>query len=135
MSTYTYCKQNNGETKDRILVPSDDYARNIGQIKYGIFTKFNFQSSKHICFKYKAIGLDEGAFLNYILPNALLIVCPDKEKHITYSIDVSLFKRMATSDDLGWGTQLFCPIKYFQAEHSNKPNIQMELNFGGEKPW
>lgn len=131
MSTRIYSTQNNRKSKGRILVPSDNYSRNIGNIKDGIFTKFNFQSKKHICYRHQAIGLDQGAFTDYILPNATLIVCPDKRNHITYRITVSQFKQVAIKDDLGWGTQLFCPIKYFQTDRSHQSDMQLALNFGG----
>jgi len=111
LSTHVYCKLNSRKSKDRILVPSDDNSRNIGDIKDDIFTKFNFQSSKHICHKHNAIGLDIGAFKNYILPNATEIVCPDKEKSIAYSLSVPTFMQNAFKDDLGWGIQMFCPLK------------------------
>lgn len=132
MPTPNHSKPNNKISKDRILIPSDDLSRNIGEIQGGIFTKFNFQSSKHICRKHKAIGLDIGAFENYILPNASEIVCPDKAQHITYRISVALFKANTISDDLNWGIQLFCPLTYFEVERHSKPKAQMELNFGGQ---
>lgn len=131
MLTHIYCKQNNGKSKARILVPSDDGSRNIGKIKYGIFTKSNFHSDKHICHKHKAIGLDKGAFLKHILPNAQQIKCQDKVKQVTYQITVNIFKQFAIEDDLGCGPQLFCPVKYFQIERQTKSEFQIELNLGG----
>jgi len=118
MSTYAYSKLKNRKSKDRVLVSSDDYSRNIGEIQDCIFTKFNFQASKHICHKHNAIGLDIGAFKNYILPNVTEIVCPDKEKSSTYSISVSTFMQNAFEDDLGWGMQLFCPLKFWNKTQS-----------------
>lgn len=135
MSTYANFKQNNGKSKERILVPSDFGSRNIGEIKDGIFNKFNFQSSKHLCHKYRAIGLDKGAFHNYILPNAQLIISQDKDTDITYRISVSLFQAMAIEDDLGWGSQLFCPLIHWQADRIKKYRCQMQFSFGGETPW
>ena len=104
------------ENNKRIAVRSDDNTRIIGEIVDHVFTKSKFNSAKHICHKHKAIGLDNGAFLNYILPNADVIVCPDKKQGITYSIDVTLFQTMAIEDDLSWGAQLFVPLKFWTIE-------------------
>lgn len=135
MLTHNYCKRTNQKYKERILVPSDDGNRNIGDIRNSIFTKFNFQSTKHICYKHNSIGLDEGAFFDYILPNSQFIVCPDNEKHITYTIRVSVFSSNAIFDDLGWGPQLFCPLKYWQVDYERQSQCQMQFSFGGENQW
>lgn len=105
--------------KDKIIkVPSDDGLKIIGIIENGIFVKCNFQVSKHICFKYQAIGLDKKAFEQYIKPNAYLIVCQDK-KNATYSITPNVFEANCIEDDLGWGSQLFCPVEFWSEEKSN----------------
>lgn len=95
-------------------VPSDDGERTIGIIEHGVFTKSSFNSSKHICHKHHAIGLDIGSFKNFIKPNANLIVCTDKKKNITYSISTDKFKSHAFADNLGWGVQLFCPLEHWE---------------------
>jgi hypothetical protein len=135
LPTYTYYRQNNRKSKERILVPSDNGSRNVGEILGGIFTKFNFQSTKHICYKHNSIGLDEGAFFDYILPNSQFIVCTDNEKHITYKIRVSVFRSNAIFDDLGYGPQLFCPLKHWQVEQKSQSQSQMQFSFGGEISW
>jgi len=132
MSTHTYCKQNRRKSKDRIIVPSDDFTRNIGEIKGGIFYKSNFKYPLHICHKYNAIGLDAGAVHDYIKPYARQIICRDKTRHITYAISVDLFIAEAILDDLGSGPQLFCPIKYLHAEPNTKAQLQLEFDFGGQ---
>jgi len=108
----------------RIAVPSDDGTRKIGEIVNHVFTKFKFNSVKHICYKHKAICLDKRAFLDYILPNADSIVCPDKKRGTTYKIDVSLFNNLAKEDDLSWGAQLFVPLAFWTKE---KKDHQLSL--------
>jgi hypothetical protein len=105
--------QSNTTTKDKILVPNDDGTRTIGVIKNHTFIKSNFNSSKHVCHKYKAIGIDLGAFNNYIKPNTQLIRCPDKSNCTTFSIPTGDFESNAFIDDLGCGNQIFCPLKFW----------------------
>lgn len=98
------------------LVYSDDGQRCIGRVKHGVFTKSNWHSKRHLCRKYRAIGIDKQAFKDYISPEATLIECFDKDTSTLYRINISDFTLHAIEDDLGWGPQLFCPIKYFEAE-------------------
>jgi|GEM_PF-1408832 len=128
---YVHCNK----IKSKIIVPSDDGSRNIGEIRNKIFIKFNFQSSKHICYKHNAIGLDEVAFFDYILPTAQFIICHDDDKHITYKIRVAVFRSNAIFDDLGYGPQVFCPLKHWQLEHERQSQCQMQFSFGGETQW
>ena len=98
----------------KILVPSDDGDKTIGLIKSRVFFKSNWHSSKHLCFKHNAIGVDKRAWEEYILPYAERIECYDRDKDITYTVSVSDFEVYAIEDDLGWGAQLFCPLKFWQ---------------------
>ena len=112
----------------RVPVPSDDGKRFIGFIKDGVFLKSNFHSRKHLCFKYDAIGIDRDAFRGYIQPDATFIKCDDKDTGNTYTIETSTFQTVAVLDDLGWGEQLFCPLKHWQSANSGH---QLSL-WGGE---
>lgn len=103
----------------RVQVPSDDGTRTIGVIKNGVFIKSNFHSSRHLCFKYDGIGIDRDAFHGYIQPGAVLIKCEDKDTGNTYTIKPGEFETVAVEDDLGWGQQLFCPLRYWQTEGSS----------------
>ena len=103
----------------RVLVPSDDGTRTIGTIKNGVFIKSNFHSSKHLCFKYDGIGIDRDAFRGYIQPSAVFIKCEDRDTSNTYTIKTGEFETVAIEDDLGWGAQLFCPLKYWQTENGS----------------
>lgn len=97
---------------------SDNRTRVIGVIKDKVFIKTNWHSSRHLCFKHRAIGIDRAAFYNYVLPCAERIECLDRDKGIVYTISVSDFQSHAVGDDLGWGPQLFCPLKYWQKTDS-----------------
>lgn len=112
----------------KVLVPSDDGTRTIGVIKRGVFVKSNFHSKKHLCFKYDAIGIDNEAFRGYIAPTADIIKCEDRDTGTTYTIRTPDFQAVAIADDLGWGSQLFVPLRYWETRNSN---YQLSL-WGGE---
>lgn len=123
-------KQNNG----KIAVRSDDGNRVIGFIdtERRIFVKSNWHSDKHLCRKHNAIGIDKGAFQNYIEPLARLVVVPDKTTGNTWQIAVEDFTEHSIEDDLGWGRQIFCPLSAFSVVEpdSNRPR-QLVLSLGG----
>jgi hypothetical protein len=116
----------NSKSSSKLLVPSDDGTKTIGAIINNIFTKSNFNSARHICFKYQAIGLDYAAFNNYILRYAKLIKCPDYSRGVTYTINTADYQDNGFIDNLGWGYQLFCPLKYWQIDRI--PTINKQLN-------
>jgi len=114
-----------------IRVLSDDGRRIIGIVKDSSFTKINWQSTKHICRKHQAIGLDRIAFLNHIESSANLIIVPDKDTGREYRVTVADFKRFAIMDNLGWGLQLFLPLSYWRIiEPDGKESFQLSL-WGG----
>ena len=115
----------------KVLVPSDDGQHIIGQIKEGVFTKGNWQSSKHLCYKHNAIGIDKKAFEDYVLPHTQLIECHDRDKNITYTVSINDFKLHCIEDDLGWGAQLFCPLKYWQVQANGERVRQLAFIFAG----
>ena len=104
----------------RNLVPSDDGTRTIGVLRNEKFVKYNFHSRKHLCHKYDAIGIDKLAFEDYILPNATSIECLDRDSGTRYWIETGTFQTVAILDDLGWGSQLFCPLKHWQTENASQ---------------
>lgn len=108
-----------------IRVPSDDGSRTIGIIRDGVFLKSNWHSKKHLCYKHNAIGLDRGAFLRYVEPLATLIIVHDEDTGREYRVSIEDFKQLAFEDDLGWGPQLFCKVKYWQVEDNG--NRQLSL--------
>jgi hypothetical protein len=95
---------------------SDDGGRVIGIIRDRTFIKTKWHSSKHLCFKHHAIGIDKGAFEAYVLPSTEQIKCHDRDKGVTYTVSTADFKLHTIEDDLGWGTQLFCPLEYWQVQ-------------------
>jgi len=103
----------------KLLVPTDDGKKNIGEITNRVFTKYNWHSKKHFCYKHSGIGFDKGAFTLYILPLADLIQCPDKDTSILYAVTVEQFQAHLIEDNLGWGPQVFCPIKFWSKEEPN----------------
>jgi|APSaa5957512622_1039677.scaffolds.fasta_scaffold69069_2 hypothetical protein len=111
MSTYNI---NISQQSNKILVPTDDGKKNIGEITDRVFTKFNYHSKRHFCKKHQGIGLDQGAFTYYVLPHADTIDCQDKDSGNVYTISVDKFKRHLVEDNLGWGEQCFVSIKYWQ---------------------
>jgi len=114
-----------------IRVPSDDGSRIIGVIRYSTFTKSNWHYSKHMCWKHRAIGLDRGAFTDYVKPLATTIIVTDKGTGREYRVSVEDFERLSIEDDLGWGEQLFLPLRYWEVIKPNghKP-LQLAL-WGG----
>lgn len=127
----SYCEQKNAESQSSnvvIRVPSDDGTRVIGVIKGSTFIKSNWHSKKHLCWKHKAIGVDRTAFVNYIAPFTNLIVTPDKDTGNEYRVSVEDFKQFAIADDLGWGEQLFVPLKYWEVIESDGTRpVQLNL--------
>ncbi len=114
-----------------IRVPSDDGSRTIGIIRDGVFLKSNWRSSKHLCRKYQAIGIDKGAFWNYVEPLATAFIVSDQDTGKEYRVSIEDFKQLGLEDDLGWGPQLFCPLKHFQVTEPNgKKPVQLSF-FGG----
>jgi len=113
----------------KILVASDDGDKTIGLIKNGVFIKSNWHSGRHLCFKHNAIGVDKEAFENYVLPYAQQIECHDRDKDITYTVSVKDFEAHCIEDNLGWGIQLFCPLKFWQV--TNNGHHQLSL-WGGD---
>jgi hypothetical protein len=79
-----------------------------------------WKASKHYCFKYKAIGIDEWAFAQMIFMHADSIKVTDKDSGITYLISVQDFYAKSIKDDLGWGMQLFCRIDYWNVKPSKR---------------
>lgn len=125
----TYCEAPNAKSQSFdgvIRVLSDDGSRVIGIIRDSTFIKSNWCSTRHLCRKHNAIGLDRGAFLNYVEPLATLIVVPDKDTGREYRASVEAFKRFAFEDDLGWGPQLFGKLEYFQLVEPD-PNRSRQL--------
>jgi len=118
-------------TNGTVRVSSDDGEHVIGAIKDGIYTKSNWQSRKHLCHKHKAIGVDKGAFQDYIEPHARSIEVLDRDSSITYQVSVEGFRRYCIEDDLGWGPQLFCPLKHFQ-KADDDPNAPRQLSLALE---
>jgi len=116
-------------TSSKTIVYSDG-GKIIGEIKDSIFTKFKWHSSKHLCHKYNAIGLDSGA-LAFIIGLAFLMRVYDLDTGKTYEISIDDFQRYGIEDDLGWGSQIFCPITRFciQEPDSSRP---LQLTFALE---
>jgi hypothetical protein len=116
----------------KIVVPSDDGARTIGIIRKGVFTKANFHSRRHLCHRHNAIGIDKGAFQNYILPYARHIEVYDRDQAIGYRVSLADFESHCIEDDLGWGVQLFLPLPCWERRdgNSNKPK-QLAFPLGG----
>ncbi len=114
-------KKTNHATEDVTRILCDDGQRCIGEIRYGVFTKFNWRSSRHLCRKYEAIGIDEGAFTYCIEDYASSIKVPDLDTRKTYLISIQQFRLNCIKDNLaGWGPQLFCPLQYFQVMATEK---------------
>lgn len=120
------------KANNKILVPSDDGTRVIGVIRRGVFTKTNWHSRKHLCFKHDAIGIDKAAFQDYVLPHAEQIKCPDRDTGITYVISTADFKFHCIEDNLGWGVQLFCRVRYFKVEDNLYGQLKFNLSEGGQ---
>jgi hypothetical protein len=127
--------QNSVNSLAKILVPSDDETRNIGIIKNRVFVKANFHSKRHLCRRYNAIGIDAGAFQEYILVCAESIEVQDRDENTTYMTTVKEFQSHCIQDDLGWGSQLFLPLPYWEKLERNAANPrQLALAFtGGER--
>lgn len=133
--SYCDCKEvehGNQYSESSIRVLSDDGSRVIGTIKDSTFTKSNWHSTKHLCWKHKAIGLDLSAFLYQVEPFATQMVVQDKDTGREYTVSVEDFKRFAIEDNLGWGAQLFLPLKYWEVTKpdGNRP-LQLSLWGGG----
>ena len=122
---------NTSGKNNKIEVQSDDTTKTIGTIRDNVFSKSNFQCTKHICHKHRAIGLDKWAFMEVIRPYSHLIKCEDKQKGLSYCITTQDFETNSIIDDLGWGSQLFCPLKYWMAERTDcmQPSL---LDWGGQ---
>ena len=128
MSTYAYSNNNIRKDKGRLDVHSDDGSRKICWIKEGVFYKYNFDVNKHVHRNFKAIGIDEGAFLNTIQLNAGEIICEDRHAGLRYVISVASFKANGFISDLKFGRQLFCPLKWWTVE---KRGQETQLSFAG----
>ena len=115
-------------TDGKTLVPSDDGKRIIGVIADSTFTKSNWRSSRCLCRRYNAVGIDKGSLHNHILPFATLIVVPDRDTDKTYHISVDKFRCYSIEDDLGWGVQVFCPLSQFEILQPN-PKRPRQLSF------
>jgi len=98
---------------DNLTVYSDNGKRIIGKVKNGTFTKYNYHSDRHYCYKHKAIGIDKGAFETVQTVSDLILV-PDKTTGNAYIISVEDFQSNCIEDDLNWGPQVFCPLKHFK---------------------
>ena len=125
MST-SNCNTNNGT-----LVRSDDGKRFIGLLQDGAFKKVGWQSSKHLCHRYGGIGIDAGAFRNFVERFAQFIEVDDEYVGVCYRISVECFRQHSIEDDLGWGSQLFCPLKYFEKVGSGRDGARQLSLFGG----
>jgi len=115
----------------KLLVPSDDGTRTIGVVRKGVFHKSNFHSHKHLCYKHNAIGIDKKAFEDYVLSYAKHIECHDRDKNTTYAISTTDFELHSIEDDLGWGIQLFCPLRHWRVEG----NGHRQLSLWGDEQW
>lgn len=122
----TAVKEAGTDTRGRLDVKSDDGRRSIGYIENGIFRKYKWHSSQHLCRKHNAIGIDKGAFHYSIVPFANMIVVTDEDTSITYRVSADDFQRHCKEDNLGWGPQLFCPLRHFQKADS-APNAPRQL--------
>ena len=111
-----------------IRVLSDDGSKTIGIIRDLVFIKSNWHSTKHLCRKHNAIGLDRASFLNYVEPFATLIVVPDKDTGREYRVSVEHFKTFSLDDDLGWGPQMFLQLEFFEViEPDGSKPVQLTL--------
>ncbi|HUU63669.1 MAG TPA: hypothetical protein VMX96_07120 [Dehalococcoidia bacterium] len=114
-----------------IRVPSDEGSRIIGVIRDSTFTKSNWHYSKHMCWKHHAIGLDRGAFVDYVKSLATTIIVTDKDTGREYRASVEDFERLSIEDNLGWGQQLFLPLKHWEViEPDGHKPLQLAL-WGG----
>ena len=117
-------QSSNGDSR----IYSDDGTRVIGIVRNYTFTKSNWHSTKHLCWKHKAIGLDHMAFLYQVEPFASQIVVLDKDTGKEYRVSMEVFKQLAIEDDLGWGLQLFLPLKYWEVtEPDGSKPLQLPL--------
>lgn len=127
----SYCEPRNTKSQSSngiVRVPSDDGSRVIGVIKDSTFSKSNWHSTKHLCWKHKAIGVDKVAFIDYVVPFADLIIVHDIDTGREYRASVEDFKQFAIADDLGCGEQLFVPLRYWEVIEPNGPRpVQLNL--------
>lgn len=116
-------------TNGKIPVHSDDGKRIIGEITDGIFTKSNWHSKKHLCFKYRSIGIDKGAVDDYVVPLATSICIPDRDNNgREYRADIEHFIRHSFEVDLGWGVQRHMKLDLWQViEHDSDRPRQLSL--------
>lgn len=98
-----------------IRVHADNGGRDIGIIKDGVFTKWGF-TSRSICWKHKAIGLDKRAFERVIGRYAHTILVPVKDRDFAYRIAVDDFREHLFGDCLSSkiGSQVFCKLTYWE---------------------
>jgi len=98
-----------------IRVHADNGGKDIGLIKDGIFTKWGF-SSRCVCWKHKAIGIDRRAFEQTIARYAHTILVPEKDTKVVHRIAVDDFQEHCFRDCLSLriGEQVFCPLLYWE---------------------
>jgi hypothetical protein len=77
------------------------------------FVKSDWRSTKDLCHKHKAIGLNKAAFLRYILPFFTFIAVPDKDTRTEYRSTVEDFRQFAIEDDRGKRVKLCLPLIYW----------------------
>ena len=99
-----------------IRVHADNGGKDIGIIKDGVFTKWGF-TSRSICWKHKAIGLDKCAFEETIARYAHTILVPVKDRDFVYRIAVDDFQEHCFEDCLSpkIGEQVFCQLMYWES--------------------
>lgn len=102
-------------TDGAIRVHADNNGRDIGLIKDGVFTKWGF-TSRSICWKHKAIGLDKRAFYQIIAQCAHTILVPEKDTDLLHRIAVDDFAEHCFEDCLSpkIGDQVFCKLTYWE---------------------
>ena len=85
----------------------------IGEIQDAAFIRSDWHSTKDLCRRHKAIGLDKATFLQYILPFVTVIVVPDKDTRMEYRASVKDFRQYAIEHDRGRRIKLCLPLIYW----------------------
>lgn len=101
----------------------------IGFINDGVFTKSNWHSSRHLCRRHNAIGLDRTSIVEIIGEIGMegIIRVPDLDTGLTYEVTALVFWRNRIEDNLGMGLQCFLPLSLWQSKREGQQPLMEQV--------
>jgi hypothetical protein len=100
----------------------------IGSVKDRVFRKSGFHSSKHLCRRHNAIGIDREAFFAIFeeIRGKGIIRVRDLDTGLVYESTASNFFHNRIEDDLGSGPQYFLPLNLWNVKQQGQQPLALE---------